>query len=130
MEDKEDYAAGAMIDLSGALLEELLAYKHDAEVFLKRIGEELEKRKESELARATGEFLKAAELWGVSPAELLAIQRKPKRAGTQPPKYFNPDKPEQTWNGNGQKPGWMKRWIDSGKDPLELLIQKCQLNLP
>lgn len=33
-----------------------------------------------------------------------------------PPKYRNPEDPEQTWTGRGRKPAWIKQAEDAGVD--------------
>ena len=52
--------------------------------------------------------------------ELKRRNRKP----VSPPKYFNPDDPQQTWTGKGRKPGWIAELLESGKTLEELEIQK------
>lgn len=38
-------------------------------------------------------------------------------------KYFNPDKPEQTWSGRGVKPLWFKASLDNGHSKESMLIE-------
>ncbi|MFV0384999.1 H-NS family nucleoid-associated regulatory protein [Paracoccus sp. (in: a-proteobacteria)] len=47
---------------------------------------------------------------------------KPKRAGTVPPKYVNPDDPTMTWTGRGRKPRWVQQSLEKGLELEELLI--------
>ncbi|WP_022708094.1 H-NS histone family protein [Paracoccus sp. PARArs4] len=47
---------------------------------------------------------------------------KPKRAGTVPPKYANPQDPTMTWTGRGRKPRWVVENLDNGKQLEDLLI--------
>ena len=39
------------------------------------------------------------------------------------PKYINPDNPDQTWSGRGQKPKWLKEALATGKTLEQLLIE-------
>ncbi|SMY06057.1 H-NS histone family protein [Flavimaricola marinus] len=60
---------------------------------------------------------KAAAEHGFSLAELAGMSGK--RGGSNkpksPPKFRNPENPEQTWTGKGRKPEWFKAGIESGK---------------
>src|ERR671925_581842 len=40
------------------------------------------------------------------------------------PKYINPDNPDQTWSGRGQKPKWLKEALATGKTLEEFLTQQ------
>lgn len=48
--------------------------------------------------------------------------RPARKLGKVPPKYRNPDNPEQTWTGRGKAPLWFAALIDSGKTREDLLI--------
>ena len=37
------------------------------------------------------------------------------RTSKSPPKYRNPDNPDQTWTGKGRKPGWLLEALSQGK---------------
>lgn len=39
-----------------------------------------------------------------------------KSKSINPPKYRNPDNPEQTWTGRGRQPEWIKSAIKAGTD--------------
>ena len=39
-----------------------------------------------------------------------------------PPKFANPDNPEQTWSGRGARPKWFKQALTSGKTENDMLI--------
>lgn len=39
-----------------------------------------------------------------------------------PPKYRNPQNPEQTWTGRGRKPRWVVEHLDNGGDMAKLAI--------
>lgn len=39
-----------------------------------------------------------------------------------PPKYRNPNDPDQTWSGRGKRPRWFIDALDQGKQEKDLLI--------
>ena len=43
-----------------------------------------------------------------------------------PPKYRNPDNPQQTWTGRGNAPHWVKEFLAAGGDLDDCLIDKRQ----
>lgn len=62
----------------------------------------------------------AAREHGFNLAELTG--GKPKRVGTVPPKYANPEDPTMTWTGRGRKPRWVQDSLENGKELEDLLI--------
>lgn len=40
-------------------------------------------------------------------APLITVKRR--REPVNPPKYYNPENPEQTWTGRGKAPDWFKK---------------------
>ena len=40
------------------------------------------------------------------------------------PKYFNPERPSETWSGRGKQPHWVGAQLRSGKKVDELLIAR------
>lgn len=84
--------------------------------------------KVNRLIRAEGYTL--AELYPAMGGEAAATKAPTKRRTTRatgtvrkvPPKYRNPDNPEQTWTGRGKAPLWFAALIDSGKTREDLLI--------
>jgi DNA-binding protein H-NS len=48
---------------------------------------------------------------GLSLEHLL---RKPRTKNRAALLYVNPDDENQTWNGRGRKPAWLKVWLDCG----------------
>jgi DNA-binding protein H-NS len=38
------------------------------------------------------------------------------------PKYFNPEKPSQTWSGRGLKPRWFAAQLETGRSLDDLLL--------
>jgi len=45
-----------------------------------------------------------------------------KAGGTVPPKYQNPENPDETWSGRGVSPRWLKAYLDQGRQKDEFLI--------
>ena len=41
---------------------------------------------------------------------------------TLPPKYRNPDDPDETWHGRGPRPDWLIKLMDDGRQKEEFLI--------
>lgn len=83
----------------------------------------------SRLAKAEGYSL--AELFGGAPSQPAAAKvpagkrksSKPASTGRKvPPKYHNPENPEQTWTGRGKAPLWFVALTDAGKTREQLLI--------
>lgn len=62
----------------------------------------------------------AARTHGFNLAELTG--GKPRRVGTVPPKFANPDDPTMTWTGRGRKPRWVQENLDLGKSMEDLMI--------
>lgn len=47
-----------------------------------------------------------------------------RRAGKVPPKYRNPNNPEETWSGRGVKPRWFRDALAAGISPEEMEIHR------
>ena len=47
---------------------------------------------------------------------------KPRKSGSVPPKYANPEDPTMTWTGRGRKPRWVQENLEGGKQLDDLLI--------
>lgn len=45
------------------------------------------------------------------------------KGGKVPPKYRHPEKPELVWTGRGNKPVWVREWLDSGRKIEDALIR-------
>ncbi len=93
--------------------------KDDLENLLKDVQKALalvEKRRRAE-ARAAAE--EAAKQFGLSLTDVLGGD---KGAGKNPPKYRNPDNPDQTWNGRGRQPNWLKERLANGETFEDLRI--------
>lgn len=101
----------AKVDLSGLDIKDLKKLRKDVDKAIASF----EKRKLEE-ARAAVEA-KAREL-GFSLNELTGKSSAPK--AKNPPKYRNPDNPDQTWTGRGRQPAWVKAYLKAGK-PLDAI---------
>ncbi len=86
---------------------------------LRKLGKDVEKalstleKRERKAALEAAE--KAAAEHGFSLSDLAGLkkgQSKPKN----PPKYRNPEDPEQTWSGRGRKPAWVNIAEAKGAD--------------
>lgn len=53
---------------------------------------------------------------------LLSAKGRGKGKSKNPPKYRNPENPDQTWTGRGRKPQWIRDAEDDGKDIAEFAI--------
>lgn len=105
------------IELEGMSRKELLKLRSDVDSALTKAE-----------TRERAEALKAAELavaeFGFSLDEVTP-GGKSRAAGKQtvsPPKYRNPEKPEQTWTGRGRKPQWVHDALKRGDDMTDLEI--------
>lgn len=77
-----------------------------------------EKKKRQEALKAVQAVAKEH---GLSLDELVGKSSR-SRGATTPPKYRNPDNPEQTWSGRGRQPGWFKSRIEAGAKPKSMEI--------
>ena len=105
------------IDLSAMSRKELLQLQKDIEKALK----EAEQRERREALKAAE---KAAAEFGFSLSDLSA-DAKPRGAASKsktPPKYRNPENPEETWSGRGRKPQWVHDALAKGVDITEMEI--------
>lgn len=105
------------IDLNTLSRKELLKLQKDVEAALKD-AEARERREALEAAE------KAAAEFGFSLNELSADVklRGSAKKSKSPPKYRNPENPEQTWSGRGRKPRWVHEALMRGADITDLEI--------
>lgn len=101
------------IDLDKMSLKEL----RDLRARLDRAISSFEDRKRREALSAIED---AAREHGFNLADLTG--GKPRRIGTVPPKYANPNDPTMTWTGRGRKPRWVQDSLQDGKNMDDLLI--------
>lgn len=109
------------MDLKGMTPKQLEKLASDV---AKEISARARKQKDAALKAAA----KAAKEHGFDLGELFG--EAPKKRGRRktaakaklPPKYRNPDNPDQTWSGRGRQPEWYKAAIKAGKSPESLEI--------
>ena len=86
------------------------------------------RRKLEQQAKAEGYTIE--ELFGTSGATAAAprstgrVAKKARKLGKVPPKYRNPDNPQETWTGRGRQPRWLAALTAEGRQVEEFLIEK------
>lgn len=86
------------------------------------------RRKLEQQAKAEGYTLE--ELFGTTgstattPRSTGRVAKKARKLGKVPPKYRNPDNPEETWTGRGRQPRWLAALTAEGRQVEEFLIEK------
>lgn len=107
------------IDLSNMSTSELQTLARDVEKALK-VAAETERKTALSAARY------AAQEHGFDLDELMSDGGVPKAKGKSgaknPPKYRNPENPEQTWSGRGRRPAWIAEAEAAGKSLEEMAI--------
>jgi DNA-binding protein H-NS len=71
----------------------------------------------AEKQKIRSEMENLAKRSGLSLADIIDVPRsRSKMKGTKvPPKYRNPQKPEETWTGRGRQPIWLVNAMKKGK---------------
>lgn len=89
-----------------------------------RIEKAIKTHAERERRRALDAAERAAAEHGFSLAQLtgVATGRAQRGKSALPPKYRNPENPEQTWSGRGRRPGWVNAQLADGKALSDLAI--------
>ena len=103
-----------MLDLESLSLEELRQLRNKLDKAIANF----ETRKRRDAISAIEE---AARSHGYSLTELTGAKIT-RRSGRVPPRYVNPDNPEQTWIGRGRRPHWIQVALDSGKSLKDLEV--------
>jgi DNA-binding protein H-NS len=104
---------------------ELEKLKADIDKALSRV--EAEEKKAARLAAE-----KAAKAMGYSLEDLSDVKpakstpKKKSGRAKVPPKYANPNAPEQTWTGRGRKPKWVEAHLAAGGTLEDIEIKKEQ----
>ena len=81
------------------------------------------RRKNEALKEALAKVKEIAAGIGMTVEELLESEGKKKKAPQKGiAKYRNPENPEQTWTGKGQRPRWFLAALESGVTPEDMLI--------
>ncbi len=100
------------VDISNMNARELESLK-------KKIDKRLEKLANDDRKAALEAAEKAARDHGFSLADLAGMGGAKKRGAPKkvnPPKYRNPDNPDQTWTGKGRRPDWIRAAQDKDED--------------
>src|ERR671914_564796 len=105
--------------------------------FFKDIETELKHRDVTDKKKALERMRDIAAEYGLSLSEVINKEgrldtKKPKlknEGQNSKPKYINPDNPDQTWSGRGQKPKWLKEALKEGLT-LEELAANSELPSP
>lgn len=87
--------------------------KADLQKLHKKVAKAIEGFDERERQKALAELESKAKELGYSLAELTGAK---KIKTVNPPKYRNPENPDQTWTGRGRQPEWIKDAKAAGKD--------------
>src|ERR671914_1443567 len=103
----------------------------------KDIETELKHRDVTDKREALERMRDIAAEYGLSLSEVINKEgrldtKKPKSKNADQaslPKYINPDNPDQTWSGRGQKPKWLKEALKEGLT-LEELAANSELPSP
>jgi DNA-binding protein H-NS len=75
-------------------------------------------RAKTELAEIEQRRNSLLKLMGETPVPVPEDKPPRSRGSVNPPKYRNPDNPEQTWSGHGKRPKWV---VDYLIEPANLL---------
>ncbi|MGY0559998.1 MULTISPECIES: H-NS histone family protein [unclassified Luteimonas] len=78
------------------------------------------------ITQAEAEGYTIEDLFGVVATKKTATRKTTKtttKGRKVPPKYRNPENPEETWTGRGKQPRWMVREIGTGKQVEDFLIK-------
>lgn len=107
------------VDLSGMSRTELQQLANDVEKQLKLAAQEERKAaiKAAKIAAQEHGF-EIEELFGAGGAPVKTKTGK----SINPPKYRNPENPEQTWSGRGRRPGWIAEAEKAGKSLEDMAI--------
>jgi DNA-binding protein H-NS len=88
--------------------------------------DEVLKQHRQEIKQQIRELAASADLgvdiWDLSADGKKAKSKKKYGPTDLPPKYRNPESPDQTWHGRGPRPDWLIELMDSGRQKEEFLI--------
>ena len=85
--------------LEGLSLDDLKQLVSDAE-------KEMQRKRKAEVRNVRQQIEKLASDIGMTPAEVLAFDKRKSSKTVGEPKYRNPDNAAQTWTGRGKRPQW------------------------
>ena len=95
------------IDYDALDIEELKAIK-------RKIDLAIETYRRRRLVKARHELDQIAKQYGVTLEEVMEATTSP-RKGPLPPKFRNPEIPQETWTGRGRNPKWLVEALATGK---------------
>ncbi len=109
------------IDLSQLSIEEL-------ETLIKRAEAAIRQAKAKRASELRREVEMTAAALGLTVPELLGLDRRGRKGprkgtSTVAPKYRDPEHPENTWSGRGQKPIWLRERLAQGAQLEDFLIR-------
>ena len=116
-----------LTDLTPKELESLITQAKRRKVILKK-RKPIATVRNKLITQAEAEGYTIEDLFGVVATRKTATRKTSKTGRTAtkgrkvPPKYRNPENPEETWTGRGKQPRWMTREIGTGKKVEDFLI--------
>jgi len=84
-----------------------------------KIEERINKTRRAEQNAAKKKILELAETYGL---DINFSEAETAKKSKLPPKYKNPENPNQTWPGHGKKPAWLEEQLAKGRKLEEFLI--------
>jgi|GEM_PF-35335 len=104
----------------------------DLEALMKRVETAIRLAKVKRVSDLRRQVEATAAALDISVAELVGLERpskatkRPALRGKVAPKYRNPEHPDQTWTGRGQKPVWLREHINQGAKIEDFLIDSVR----
>ncbi|NLD08930.1 MAG: H-NS histone family protein [Xanthomonadaceae bacterium] len=83
---------------------------------------EIEKRRLADAKKIKKQIKRLLDDSGLSFDDVFE-ERNPRKGRKVPPKYQNPDNPEEKWSGRGKMPVWMREKVEAGADREDFLIE-------
>lgn len=93
----------------------------DLELLIIEASSEIQKRREASAQKVKQQIKQLLNESGLSLQEVFEepLLRKPRKV---PPKYRNPDNPDETWSGRGKMPVWLRERVEAGAQREDFLI--------
>lgn len=92
--------------------------RKDLEKLRKDIDKQIDRLNKADQKAAFEAADRAAREHGFTLAELTggSTAKASRTKSVNPPRYRNPENPDQTWTGKGRRPDWIKAAQESGED--------------